>query len=50
MCRLAPQLEIVEGGTQFEQARTLASGECEGCFEVGSYGIGIGVSLGAKPQ
>ena len=40
MCRLAPQLEIVERGTQFEQARTLASGEFEGGFEIGSMASG----------
>jgi hypothetical protein len=38
---LATQLEIVEGGTQFEQSRALATGEITGGGDIGEAGVGV---------
>ena len=46
--RLAAQLKIIKGGTQFEQGGALAAGELKGRVEIGAAGGGLG--LGAGPQ
>jgi hypothetical protein len=47
---LTPPLEIIEGGTKFEQVSTLAPGERQRRLEIGLHGNGVGVCVGTEPQ